>query len=106
MAQPLDPKGARQLRGMILRLVYVNHNAQGTRLNSTLIWGVLDREGWRFSLDDVLTMTQDLSDRGYLRFQKMRDPVKNRWHLFAIELTAEGRDLFDGLKEDPAVQTD
>lgn len=105
MAEMLSSMAARQLRGMILRLVYVNWSKQGERLNTTLIWSVLDREGYRFSPDDVVTMTQDLRDRGYLRFEQIRDSAR-RVHLFNIELTATGRDLWDKLSSDVAVQVD
>lgn len=100
----LEPKAARQLRGLILTMVYVNHNRQRTRLTSTVIGGTLHSEGYQFSRQDILTMIQDMRERGYLRFQSMRDDDSHLF-IFEIELTSAGRDLVDGLRTDPAVQT-
>ena len=102
--QILDPMAARQLRGLILTLVYVNHRRQGARLTSTVIRGTLQREGYQFSRNDVLAMLQDLADRQYIRYSSMRDG-DDRMFIFAIEITARGRDLVDALISDPAVQT-
>lgn len=100
----LEPKAARQLRGLLLELVYVNHNRQATRLTSTVLRGTLQREGYQFSRNEVLTMLQDLRDRGYLRYQQMRDG-DDRFFLYEIEITPDGRDVIDGVKDDPVVLT-
>jgi hypothetical protein len=100
----LDPMAARQLRGLILTLVYVNHRRQGARLTSTVIRGTLSREGYQFSRNDVLSMLQDLKDRDYLRYSQMKD-TDERIFIFAIEITAAGRDLVDGYDTDPTVLT-
>ena len=102
--QVLNPIAARQLRGLILTLVYVNHRRQGSRLTSTVIRGTLQREGYQFSRNDVLTMIQDLQDRDYLRYKQMRDS-DGRMFIFEIEITAQGRDVVDGYKADPVVLT-
>ncbi len=99
-----DPQAARHLRGLILRLIYLNHNAQRKRLTSTVIRGTLEREGWGFDPEDVITMLQDLKERGYIRFKSVRVPVFPNVHLFEIELLPPGRDLCDGIGEDAAVQ--
>ncbi len=100
----LDPMSARQLRGLILTLVYVNHRRQGSRLTSTVIRGTLQREGYQFSRNDVMAMLQDLRDRDYLRYRSMKGG-DDRTFIFEIEITAKGRDLVDELIEDPAVLT-
>lgn len=102
--QILDPMAARQLRGLILTLVYLNHRRQGARLTSTVIRGTLQREGYQFSRNDILAMLQDLRDRDCLRYRQMRD-ADDRAFIFEIEITAHGRDLMDGLESDPAVLT-
>jgi hypothetical protein len=102
--QVLDPMAARQLRGLILTLVYVNHRRQNARLTSTVIRGTLQREGYQFSRNDVMAMIQDLKDRDFLRYSSMRDG-DGRSFIFAIEITARGRDLVDELITDPAVLT-
>jgi hypothetical protein len=102
--QILDPMAARQLRGLILTLVYVNHRRQGARLTSTVIRGTLQREGYQFSRNDVLAMLQDLKDRDYLRYRQMRGDDE-RLFIFEIEITSSGRDLVDGYETDQAVLT-
>lgn len=101
----VDPQRDRQLRGLLLRLLYLNHSRQDKRANSTLLAAVLQREGYDFSDDQVLTMLQDLRDRDYLRFQHIKK-ASGRVYLFNIELTSKGRDLMDGISADPAVQND
>ena len=95
----------RQLRGLLLRMIYLNHNRQESRLNSTLLISVLSREGYRFADENVLTCLQDLRDRGYVDFKQVKRPGRGVW-IFEIELKARGRDLCDGLVSDPAVQVD
>lgn len=103
MTTDIEPKTARYLRGLVLRLIYLNHNRQRARLSSTQIRGALQIEGYnQFGRDDVLTVLQDLKDRGYVRYKQMRD-ADERVYLFEIELTAQGRDLCDLITEDPAV---
>ncbi len=102
--QRLGAIEARQLRGLILTLVYVNQRRQGNRLTSTVIRGTLQREGYQFSRNDVLTILQDLKDRDYLRYSQMRDDDE-RLFIFNIEITAIGRDLIDGYIPDDTVQT-
>jgi hypothetical protein len=92
-----------QLSGILLRLLYVNHNAQGPHTNSTVLRAVLQREGYDFTGDEVLTALQVLRDREYVRYQQRRDFAAGRLFLFEIEITAKGRDVFSGLIRDPAV---
>ena len=99
-----DPNKDAQLAGILLRLVYVNHHAQLQRTNSTLLHGVLQREGYSdFSGDEVLTQLQLLRDGNYVRFEQRRDFNTNRLYLFNIEITREGHNLFNGINSDPAV---
>jgi hypothetical protein len=100
----MEAKEARQLRGLILTLVYLNQNRQGSRLTSTVIRGTLQREGYQFNRNDVLTILQDLRDRDYVRYSQVRDD-DGRMFVFDIELAARGRDLVDGIIADPAVLT-
>lgn len=104
----LTTQAARQLRGLLLRLVYVNHNTQASRTNSTLLWAVVQREGYDFTRDDVLTMLQDLRERGYIRYEQHYEGEgrTRRLRLFNIEMAPAGRDIIDGLKADAAVQVD
>jgi len=100
----LDAKADAQLRGLILTIVYINHKRQRHRLTSTVIHGTIAREGYRFSKNDVITAIQDLRDRGYLRYQQVRDDDHSLF-IQAIEITAQGRDLVDRRFDDPAVMT-
>ncbi len=102
--QRLEPKAARQLRGLILTLVYINHGRQASRLTSTVLRGTLQREGYQFTRNDVLTILQDLKDRDFVRYSQMRDGDE-RLFIFNVEITARGRDLVDGMISDPAVLT-
>lgn len=102
----MSPAATRQLRGIVLRLIYVNHQTQGERLNSTLIWAVVQREGYRFERDNILYVLQDLRDRNYVRYESMDDEERDREFIYQIEITADGRDLMDGHRKDPMVQRD
>lgn len=104
MEPQIDPLAERQLRGLLLRLLFVNHNMQQRRLTSTMLDSVLKREGHQFTREDVVTQLQDLKDRGYVRFEQVR--MENyRVHLFNIEITSIGRDVFVGNRPDPMIMT-
>jgi hypothetical protein len=100
----MDAKADAQLRGLIMTLVYINHKRQRHRLTSTVIHGTIAREGYQFSRNDVITAIQDLRDRGYLRFQQVRD-ADDTTFIESIEIIPKGRDLVDRRFDDPAVMT-
>jgi hypothetical protein len=99
-----SPAAARQLRGVLLRLLYVNHNRQLHRPSSTALWSVVQRKGYEFVREDIITILQDLKQRGYVVYEQMRDAGSVR--LLSIEITHRGRDVCDKYKSDPAVQVD
>lgn len=93
----------RRHRGVILQLIYVNHEDQGTNLDDLQLWAALTDLGYTVGQNYVLARLQSLSDRGYLKFETKRNRITGRVSHSRIELTAAGRDLVERIKEDPAV---
>jgi hypothetical protein len=93
----------RRHRGVILQLVYVNHEEQGTNIDDVQLWALLSDLGYGVGQNYVLARLQSLSDRGYLKFTTQRNRITGRVAHSRIELTAAGRDLVERIKEDPAV---
>lgn len=100
----LTPDHIRRVRGEILGHVYRNHHAQMSRLTHVLLWDILTRSGHFISEDEVITIIQDLCDRGYLKCETRRLGKTTTIVLHSIEITPKGRDLIEEtLKPDPAV---
>lgn len=100
---PMDVDMTRRLRGEILKLVYENHRAQKTRLDDALLWSVLRRLMFDVNRNQVLTLIQDLGERGYLHFAQQKDDYTGRVWIRDIQILPTGRDLVEGSYEDPGV---
>ena len=90
-------------RGMLLRFAYDNHNDQHSRLDDQAMWGVMMGMGVTLGQNEVITMLQDLCDRGYMRCKSKMNVITGRVQLREIELTHKGRDLVDGVTDDAAI---
>lgn len=101
----LDSEAIRVLRGNILKLLCTRHNLQAPRMDDTALTAALQGLGYGDLLTpDVVTMLQDLRDRGYVRYEERRDFRTRRLSLSKVELTAMGRDVVEGsVAEPPAV---
>lgn len=100
----LRAENVRTLRATILGLVYDNHARQYTRLSHVTLMGALERLFVEISRDDLFTVLDDLLERGYLNFKKVRDRQTGRTSIAQIQITPKGRDLVERTTTDPAVQ--
>lgn len=98
-----DTTQIKTLRGGIVQVLYARHQAQQSRADHVALWRILRDLGFDVGEFDVITQLQDLSDRGYLKYDEQKDRFTNRVRISLIQLTSRGRDLFEGTIEDPAV---
>jgi DNA-binding PadR family transcriptional regulator len=90
-------------RGVILQFIDSNHFQQLSRMDDVEMWGMMMDMGYRVGQDYVMTLLQDLSDRGYVSFQTEMNRRSGRTHLNQIQITPRGRDVVNRLIQDPAV---
>lgn len=100
---PLAVETRKRLRGEILELVDEGHQEQRSRFTDVILWGVLQRLKYDVSQNDVITLLQDMRDRGYLTFEQDKDRRTNQVRISLIQITPAGRDLLEGTKADAAV---
>ena len=93
----------KRLRGAILELVDEGHREQRSRMNDLVLWGVLQKLLYDVSQNDVITLLQDLGDRGYLAFTQTKNPRTSEVRISQIQITPKGRDVLEGTEPDPAV---
>jgi len=93
----------RRLRGMILKLVYENHERQEHRLDDITLTGVLERLQFDVYVNLVRETLQDLGERGLLTFQEVRDRKRGVYSIRKIQISPLGRDLVERTKTDPAI---
>ncbi len=93
-----------RLRGRILHLLYENQEEQGSRLESLVLHGVLDRLHFDISINGLHTLLQDLKDRSYVKFKQDKNKRTGEVILYHIQITAAGRDLLEGFEKDKAVE--
>lgn len=98
-----DTGQIKRIRGGIVEVLYARHQAQQSRVDHVALWHILRDLGFDLGENDTLTQLQDLSDRGYVKYEAKRDRATNRLSISLIQLTARGRDLREGTSEDPAV---
>jgi hypothetical protein len=100
------PEQKRHLRGTILKLLMARHDAQLSRMDDVALAQALQSLAYYgITIEAVVTMLQDLQDRGYARFIQRRGVFARRVFIEKIELTSEGRDLVEGnIDQDPAVE--
>jgi hypothetical protein len=92
-----------RLRGIVLELVNLNHRQQSSHMDGIMLWGLLDKIGFSVGQTDVLTVVQDLADRGYLICEQKKNNWTGRTQISKIGITPAGRDLVERTKEDRAV---
>lgn len=93
----------KRIRGVILELVNEGHQSQSSRLNDVMVWALLQKMLYDVGQNDVVTILQDLQERGYLKFKEEKDRRTNVVRISLIQITPEGRDLLEGTEPDPAV---
>ncbi|MGH7936715.1 MAG: hypothetical protein ACREF8_06875, partial [Chthoniobacterales bacterium] len=102
----LSPQHKRRLRGMILKLVYENHEAQNHRLDDVTLTGVLERLQFDVYVNAVRELLQDLGERGLLSFKQERDRTTGRISIRQVQISPKGRDLVENTTSDPAVEVE
>src|SRR4051812_39138493 len=101
----MTPEHTKRLRGAILEVLNDNHRAQKARLDLSVIWAVLQKLGHNdLFKNDLVTVLQDLEDRGYVTFDLVREPWSGEIRVSKIEITPKGRDILEGTIQDKAVQ--
>lgn len=90
-------------RGVVLELVYSGHRAQQSRLDYLALWGLMQDLGHDVGRNDVITICQDLKERGYLEFREEKNRWTNATELYEIRIMPYGRDLVERTKRDEAV---
>lgn len=99
-------EGAKTLRAAILGLVYDNQRRRFSRLGLVQLGGALEKLFYDLSLDDLITVLEDLKERGYIDFDRSKD--QRTWHVQVekIRILPAGRDLVEKTTSDPAVRFD
>jgi hypothetical protein len=104
----IDPAITRQMRGDILKLLKGRHDSQMSRMDDVALTHALQSLAYqRIGVFIIVTMLQDMRDRGFVRYSETRDWSTGRVRLEKIELTSAGRDQVEhtpGVKRDPAVE--
>src|SRR5579884_814060 len=98
-----DTAQIKRLRGAIVEVLYTRHQAQQSRVDHVALWHILRDLGCDVGEYDVITQLQDLSDRGYVKYNEQKDRRTNRTDITLIQLTSRGRDLREETIEDAAV---
>lgn len=101
--EQVDTTREQRLRGSVLKMIYLNHRRQRPHLDHVMLCAVLRETGHSVGVNDVITVLQDLQDRGYLLFREMRNDYTNDIEISRIGITPAGRDVMERTKTDPAV---
>jgi hypothetical protein len=100
---PLDAPQNKRLRGAILEILNARHGMQQSRIDHVALWHIMLDLHFDLGENDLLTLLQDLSDRGLLIYEESRDRRTNRVNLFRLRLTPAARDLCEGTVFNPAI---
>jgi hypothetical protein len=95
----LQAENIRNLRGTILQIVYDNHFARNSRLRVTPLHGALERLFFDVSEDELVTVLEDLKERGCLTFTRDEQKWKKSREVVIgeIQITPKGRDLVENV---------
>ena len=91
-------------RGVILELVYDGHRKQQSRLDYLSLWGLMRDLGHDVGLNDVITLCQQLRDRGHMTYREERNRFTNQVELYELQISPKGCDLIEkNVPADPAI---
>ena len=101
----LQADNVRNLRAAILQVVYDNHFGRRSRLRLTPLHGALDRLRFDVSEDELVTVLEDLKERGYITFTRDEEKWRKSRDLVIgeIQIMPAGRDLVEKTRTDLAV---
>jgi hypothetical protein len=91
----LTPELSRVLRGSILKLLRARHNTQLSRMDDVALTHALISLAFRVDVRAVVTLLQDMQQRGYVRYDQRRDSITLRVRVEKIELLPMGRDIVE-----------
>jgi hypothetical protein len=93
----LQAENIRELRATMLQIVYDNHFGRKSRLRLTPLHGALERLFFDISEDELVTVLEDLQERGYLTFTRDEQKWRKSRELIIgeIQITPRGRDLVE-----------
>src|SRR6185437_2619781 len=91
----MDIQLTKRLRGAVLELVYSRHSEQQSRMDHIALWSMLRELQNDCGENDVVTVLQDLRERGYLTFTEKKNRYTNRTEISLIQITPQGRDLVE-----------
>lgn len=87
----------KRTRGAVLKFIYTGHHDQESRLDDTGLWGLMQDMQFDVGQNDVITVLQDLQERGYVNFVQGRNRLTNRVEITKIQITPKGRDLVEAV---------
>lgn len=93
----------RKFRKEILRILSVRHGQQRSRMDDVLLTKTLRDLAWEVDLNDVITILQEMKQRGWVNFRQIRSLYARGVQLLELEILPLGQDIFDGIIQDPAV---
>lgn len=103
--EQLQADNTRQLRAAVLQIIYGNQQNQRSRLRFTPLYGAIARLGFDVSTNELITVLQDLQERGYVKYT--RDEAQYRDYrktvISEIQILPAGRDLVEKTNADAAV---
>ena len=103
--QQLEADNTRQLRAAVLQIIYSNQQNQRSRLRFTPLYGAITRLGFDVSINVLVTVLQDLKERGYIKYTRDEDAYREsrKTVISEIQILPEGRDVVEKTTADPAV---
>lgn len=93
----------KRFRGDVLNVLAARHLSQRARMDDVQICLALQSLAWPCEMGDVVTILQDMSGRGWVKFKDRRNKITQRVELFEVEICPEGQDLVDDVSRNPAV---
>lgn len=99
-----QPRKAR-FRGDVLTVLSGNHLSQQSRMDDVMLGAALQRRLWDVGIRDVVTILQEMSGRGWVKFLQCPSG-DGRVYLHTVEICPDGQDLVDGTTAHPAVRFD
>jgi len=97
-----DTLHQRKIAGKALQFVFDNHRRQQHRLDHLDLLQLFTDLFFDVSENLLLTLLQDLGERGYLSFKEEKNK-DDELRLRFIQITPAGRDIVRGFKKDDAV---
>jgi transcription initiation factor IIE alpha subunit len=96
----------RRLRGVVLKLIYENHEAQQHRLDDVTLTGVLERLQFDVYVNLVREILQDLKERKFISYDSEKNRTTGTHAIRKIQITPCGRDIIEKTTADPAVEVE